>query len=410
MKRLFANELFDVKNKINKLKEDKDNVALFGDIQDTLLEYHYWLESKHSFRKLRLKKLQGMKKNIENTKEISLRIKASISKTMLHLKELKELKLWLRNIGNSLPHLYYHKGDLRAYSYSTNSEGLKELSGDIHGKDGLELELKCVRHAIDNGSKALLNDLTSIMRYGDITLMDKGFPFLMEIKNSDASKSKSEKQLKNMQGVQRYLTDDFSMTLRGGGVISQRIEMSEDEKSNKDTINEHLNKSKKNGYNFSKIEDGLYCLSFFHGSDYQNKVDTSELSSLENPAFFSLNQFKNNEDNSLFYPFALLIDDPQIFTSFMVGYYSIYFFFDAGLLHSTAKELNLEFNFISEFYLVEMRNKENIQIYSYTLTKALVEFSSINWAIKQMFNSYNTALNEYDKFKAIPEDSHPTNK
>lgn len=396
MKRLFYYELLSIKTEINKLQQDKNNVKVLGDIQEKLLEYHHWVECKFNTRKFRLKNLKRMKKNPANTKEISLQIKSSINKTILQLDELTELKVWLRNIGNSLPHLYYDKGDLRAYSYSSNSNNLKELSGDIHGKDGLDLELKCFRYAIDIGSKALLNDLTSIMRYGDLTLMDKEIPFIMEIKNSEACRVKANKQLKNMQEIHSYLEKDISTTIRGGEVISQRITMSEDERSNKEFFNKHFTDSKHTGYNLSKIEGGLYCLSFYHGSKYQDNVDFSVLKKLKKPAFFSLNQFKNEEDNSLFYPYTLLIDDPEIYTAFMLGLYSIYLFFDCEILNKTADKYKIEFKFITDKYLSEMRSKGGPLIYSHTFTKALVEFSSLYWAVNQMFSNYQVALDSYD--------------
>ncbi|WP_048696765.1 hypothetical protein [Erwinia piriflorinigrans] len=396
MKQLFYNELLSIKTEINKLQQDKNNLKILGNIQEKLLEYHHWVECKCNTRKIRLNTLKRIKKNPANTKGISLQIKSSIDKNMVQLDELKELKLWLRNIGNSLPHLYYDKGSLRAYSYSVNSDNLKELSGDIHGKDGLNLELKSFRYAIDNGSKALLNDLTSIMRYGDLTLMDKEIPFIMEIKKSAACRVKANKQLKSMQEIHSYLEKDVSTTLRGGGIISQRVTMSEDEKSNKELFNKHFTDSKDTGYNFSKIENGLYCLSFYNGSKYQDNVDLLVIRELKKPAFFSLNQFKNEEDNSLFYPYPLLIDDPEIYTAFMLDFYSIYLFFDCEILNETAGNYKLEFSFITEKYLVEMRSKDGPLIYSHTFTKALVEFSSLNWAANQMFANYQIALDSYD--------------
>jgi hypothetical protein len=286
MKRIFFKELYEFKSDLNRLVADKENITLLAEIQEMLLDWHYWIEKKHRVRKTRLQNLSKIKKQPQNTKETSKEIKKSIEICKFQLSELKEIKLWLRNLGNSIPHLYYDKGDLRAYSYSANSDELKELSGDIHGKDGLELELKCFRHALNSGCKALLNDLTSVMRHGDLTLMDKEVPFIMEIKLSSACSKKAEKQLQSMRAVQEYIFKDMSTTLRGGKVISKRITMTEAEKSNKSTLNEHFENSKKKGCQFSKIEDGLFCLSFFHGVDYQKHTDILMLGALSKPVFF----------------------------------------------------------------------------------------------------------------------------
>ncbi|MDC9777084.1 hypothetical protein PSG01_05415 [Proteus mirabilis] len=396
MKRLLHDELLNIKTEINKLRQDKNNTNTLGYIQEKLLEYHYWIECKCNARKIRLSNLRRMKRNPANTKKISMQIKSSIIKNNKLLDELKELKIWLRNIGNSIPHIYYDKGELRAYAYSSNSLNLKELSGDIHGKDGLDLELKNFRYAIDNNIKVLLNDLTSIIRYGDITLMNNETPHIIEIKSSDACRAKANKQLKNLQKIYSYLDKDISTTLRGGGVVSQRFTMSEEERSNRECLNKHFKNSKDTGYNLSKIEDGLYCLSFYHGSKYQENLDLLVIKELKKPKFFSLNQFKNEEDNSLFYPYPLLIDDPEIYTAFMLGFYSIYFFFDCEILDKAANNYNIDFSFITDKYLIGMKTKDGPLIYSNTFTKALVEFSSINWVANQIFANYQLALDSYE--------------
>lgn len=392
MKRLFFEEILNLKEEINKLQNDKDNVAILAQLQETLLDYHCWLEKKHHIRKERFINLQRMKKFTENTKEVSLLIKSAIKINRYQLNEIKELKLWLRHIGNSIPHIYYHKGDLRAYSYSLNDENLKELSGDIFGKDGLELELEFFRGGIEQGYKTLLNDLTSIIRYGDITIMEKEIPFIVEVKKSSATSKKADKQLRNMKEIQKYLLEDVSKTIRGGDFINKRIAMSEDEESNKDALNKHFFKSKGKGYELTKIEDGFYCFSYFHSSNYKENLDLSALDGMIKPTFFSLNKFKNEEDHSLFYPYSLSIEDPVIFSSFITGLYSIYFVFDSQIIDDSANKYNLEYEFIPEVYAIEMWGKEGVKAYSKTLIKALVEFSSVHWAVNQMFNNYRIAL------------------
>jgi len=398
MKKIFFKEILKLKEEINKLQDDKDNVAILAQLQETLLEYHCWLEEKHHTRKERFINLQRMKKSTKNTKEVSSRIKSAIKINRFQLNEIKELKLWLRHIGNSIPHLYYHKGDLRAYSYSLNDENLKELSGDIFGKDGLELELECFRGGINQGYKTLLNDLTSIMRYGDITIMEKEMPFIIEIKQSGATSNKAEKQLKNTREIQKYLLEDVSKTIRGGGFINKRITMSEDEISNKDALNKHFSESKEKGCKITKIENGFYCISYFHSSNYKEDLDLSALDGITKPSFFSLNKFKNEEDHSLFYPYALLIEDPIIFTSFITGFYSIFFILDCQIIDDFAKKYNLEYEFIPEVYAIEMWEHEGVKAYSKTLIKALVEFSSVHWAINQMFSNYKIALEIQESF------------
>ncbi|QWY79243.1 hypothetical protein D0436_25250 (plasmid) [Shewanella decolorationis] len=134
MKHYFFSYIVDIKNKINKLSLNPNDIETLTEIQRDLLDWHFWLEETTRFRKKRLVNLKRLKRLRHNSKEKSRTIKSSINIVENQLLKLKELKLWARHIGNSIPHIYYDKNDLRAYAYTTDKVELKELSGDIHGK------------------------------------------------------------------------------------------------------------------------------------------------------------------------------------------------------------------------------------------------------------------------------------
>lgn len=390
MKHYFFSELVEIKKSINLLHSNPDDIECLASIQKELLLWHKWLEQSVHKRKVRLIQLKKLKRSKNNTKNKSISIKKSIEICNRQIGELSNLKLCSRHIGNSLPHIYYDKNDLRPYAYSLHKQELKELSGDIFGKEGQDLEIDSFNYAISIGAKALINDLTSIMRHGDLTLMDKDIPFLMELKQSEACKKKAEKQLKSMQAVQEYILTDESDSLRGGEHLSKRISMQVDEVTRVDEFNEHLNQTKEKGHNFSFIEEGVYCFSFFSGN-MPEQMPT--IDSLKKPIFISLNELKNNLDLSLFYPYSLSIKDPELFASFVSGYLSIYLFVDWDHLSAIALEMNVDIELGAGDYCLTLNSETfSSDVKSFILTKALVEFSSLEWAIKEACNLYHQAI------------------
>lgn len=389
MNKFYFLKIVKIKESINKLLSDSNDISCLVAIQEELLSWHFWLEMAVKTRRDRLILLKRSKRSLGNTKKQSSVIKASISICEAQMHELAKMKLWSRHIGNSIPHIYYDKNDLRPYAYSLRTDDLKELSGDIFGKEGQGIEYSCFKFATDMGIKALLNDLTSIMRNGDLTLMDKEFPFLLELKKSDACRNKAKQQVETIRAVQDYILTDSSKYLRGGRLLSMRVEQSVVEVSRINDFNNHLDIAKIKGSNISEIEYGVYCYSFFHG-DFPK--DLSFLKDFKEPIFISLNEIKNNIDNSLFYPYALSIKDPNILASFLCGKLSIYLFVDWEYFSTLAKlqKVNVEIEYPS--YCLSLQSEGEVKAVSYTLVKALVEFSSLRWAIEEACNLYKNAL------------------
>ncbi|MEH8204999.1 hypothetical protein [Aeromonas veronii] len=391
MKNHFFKYIIDIKLKINKLSSNPDDVGCLTEIQRDLLGWHLWLEDATRARKNRINNLKRLKRVRGNSKEKSLVIKRAIQITTEQLSKLKDLKLWARHIGNSIPHIFYDKNDLRAYAYSTEHTELKELSGDIHGKEGLDLENQVFEYASSLGVKVLLNDLTSIMRHGDITLMDDSVPFLMELKKSDACVKKAEKQLRNIKAIENYHLTDESQLLRGGKCISKRIASTCDEKTWINELNNNLSVCLEKGFNISKVDEYLYCYSCFSGN--LPKGDSfSFLGEMKSPMMVSLNRLKNDLDLSLFYPFSLSIKDPNAFSLFICGHLHIYLFVNWGALVDMVSSYGLNVEVIDQDYCLEIKNKDGGVIYSYTLTKALLEFTSLDWAIEQLCGIYKDTI------------------
>ncbi|MGE9767993.1 hypothetical protein [Acinetobacter baumannii] len=393
MRKIIIKSLQEYKNILNKLEADNNNVDLLLQLQELLLSWHKWLESYSYHRKIRLNKLSKLKKDRSNDKETSLLYKKSINICSKEIENLKQLKLWARHLGNSIPHLYYDKGDLRAYSYSITSTNLKELSGDLFGKNGQELELEIFRNGISIGAKALLTDLTSIIRHGDIMFMDEEKPpLLMEVKSSNAMAKTAQKQLQHMKNISTFLTSQGDPELIRGDGISKRIAATVEERSNKEQINDALEKTWKHGANFSEIEEGLYIFSYMSNCKEMNS-DLSKLDLLQDPIKFSLNEIKNTEDQSLLFPYALSISNTEIFTHFLIDELIIYFIIDWSVFKKIVNDNNINCEILTSTGILSISTEGIPEGISYTMMKAFSEFSSLNWAFEQLVNMYLESIN-----------------
>ncbi|OBA11938.1 hypothetical protein SOI69_04215 [Acinetobacter pittii] len=393
MRKIIIKSLQEYKNILNKLEADKNNVDLLLKLQELLLSWHKWLESYSYHRKIRLNKLSKLKKDRSNDKETSLLYKKSINICSKEIENLKQLKLWARHLGNSIPHLYYDKGDLRAYSYSITSTNLKELSGDLFGKNGQELELEIFRNGISIGAKALLTDLTSIIRHGDIMFMDEEKPpLLMEVKSSNAMAKTAQKQLQHMKNISTFLSSHGDPELIRGDGISKRIAATVEERSNKEQINDALEKTWKNGANFTEIEEGLYIFSYMSNCKEMNS-DLSKLDLLQDPIKFSLNEIKNTEDQSLLFPYALSISNTEIFAHFLIDELIIYFIIDWSVFKKIVNDNNINCEILTSTGILSISTEGIPEGISYTMMKAFSEFSSLNWAFEQLVNMYLESIN-----------------
>jgi hypothetical protein len=98
----------------------------------------------------------------------------------------------LKAIGDGVAFLYLSKWDLKTMVF-------KEKPGFISGKEGLSLERRVLREAFARGGFAILNDLTTCLRYGDLTVPGAEGFMIIELKSggtgarSDRAKRQVEK-------------------------------------------------------------------------------------------------------------------------------------------------------------------------------------------------------------------------
>ena len=142
------------------------------------------------------RKIINNNKLITKDKNTPMEIRRTISMETKHLRDierhLKEALKQLRNIGDTLAFSYFKKYNLKPLC-------TKQSAGFISGKKGLKKELDELRKIFLKGKFAILNDLTNSLRYGDITTMLDGKPYILEIKSSNIKNARIYRQIRGIE-------------------------------------------------------------------------------------------------------------------------------------------------------------------------------------------------------------------
>nr|MBK9653063.1 hypothetical protein [Bacteroidota bacterium] len=129
-------------------------------------------------------------------------------------------------------------------------------------KSGLKKELHLFRYLFKNGRIAILNDLTSALRYADITLISGGRSTVCRVKSSENNNSRTIRQKENADKVFKYLATDITENLYGFGQKIERWALGSPEINYITIVNELIETSKSEGFVYRLVEPGvLYFIS-----------------------------------------------------------------------------------------------------------------------------------------------------
>lgn len=183
----------DLIKKLNIFISDPfENYQIAYSIQLTLVEEIIKIETLIKINR----KIINKNKSITKDKNTTMEIRRTLGLETKHLRDIEkhlkeDLKL-LRGIGDSIAFSYFKKYNLKPLC-------AKQSAGFISGKKGLKKELDELRKIFLKGKFAILNDLTNSLRYGDITTVHEGKPYILEIKSSNMKNARIYRQLKGIE-------------------------------------------------------------------------------------------------------------------------------------------------------------------------------------------------------------------
>ncbi|AVR02040.1 hypothetical protein [Pluralibacter gergoviae] len=399
MKKIVGNrnknsDVLILKGMLNNLKDDLNNFELLIKLQFKILVCVMKCEQEIKIIKKYNAHLKSMLKNSRLPKEKSLAVKEKIKYNFEVISDEKFKIYTYKMFGDAVAFLYIDKYTIKQLYYNVHNYNVKETSGNLSGKSGLREEWECVKLACDNKVPALLHDITMSIRYGDVSLLGKGEPFIIEMKSSSNTNKRVERQKSNLEKLRNFIAKDEAENFRGIPLLIRKNLLTE-EVSYSQILNECLNDCRSKGRALAEAEKGFYIcavrewnmLSFLEDIDFDGKKEIF-------PVF--LNQYKNNGEWLPLTPFTLLINDPYDLHDFIEGELTIACFLMLDEYKEFAIELGYELVFVSndEYSIILKKIGEDI-IFGVSwqmLLRVPLEMMSMSWLIKESINVYSTSL------------------
>ncbi|CAA0079582.1 Uncharacterised protein [BD1-7 clade bacterium] len=310
----YKRRILAFKNKLDGIDPESSDLRPLLDFQSYLIKQIVRDEKRLKRRKDELVSLKrGLrdkclgKREAKAVKELIKRRKESIAgnKYLLYL--------W-RCFGDGLVFKFISKWNLKRFLYEADTAEIKQASGNIGGKDGLEQELAFLIDAIENNVPAVLCDLTNVIRHGDLCLLGASDPVVIEVKSSKNRNKRVERQLESIRKIHKYLEEDVGDV--GGVEGMQRVELYNEERHHGETFNKALDLSKDRPYVKLNPEKGLHYIVL--NTDHEKDFDEI-FEGLEKPVVYMLNQAKTEQRWDNYYPFVLSIKDPTNLYRFIAG-------------------------------------------------------------------------------------------
>lgn len=338
--RYYKRRILTFKRKLDSIDPESSDLQPLLDFQSYLIKQIVRDEKRLKRRKDELVTLKRGLRDKDLGKREAKKLKDLIKKRKESIAGNKYLLYLWRCFGDGLAFKFISKWNLKRFLYEADSSEIKQTSGNIGGKDGLEHELALLIDAIKNNVPAILCDLTNVIRHGDLCLLGASDPVVIEVKSSKNRNKRVERQFEAIEKIHKYLREDVGEV---GGVESmQRVELHGEERHHGDEFNKALDLSKDSPYIKLNPEKGLYyiVLNTAHEKDYDEIFE-----GIENAVVYMLNQAKTEQHWDNYYPFVLSIKDPNNLYRFISGDIYALVAISRAVLKDMASDIGYELEF-----------------------------------------------------------------
>lgn len=146
---------------------------------------------------------KGLSIGPRKTKKEATQVKTQLLSVAHDIDNYKNFLAVLKIVGDTIAFALLDTWDIKPLSF-------KEGPGYLSGKDGLDLEVDAFRTCFDTGGIAILNDLTTCLRHGDVTFVhpESGRFALFEAKSSTRVSARGERQKEAAERVMSWLATD----------------------------------------------------------------------------------------------------------------------------------------------------------------------------------------------------------
>lgn len=333
----YRRHILTLKNKLDSIDPESSDLQPLLEFQSCLIKQIVRDEKRLSRRKNELVALKRDLRGKRLGKRESKALKGLIKRRKESVAGNKYLLYLWRCFGDGLVFKFISKWNLKRFLYEADSAEIKQKSGNIHGKDGLEQELDLLMDAIKSNVPAVLCDLTNIIRHGDLCLLGASDPVVIEVKSSKNRNKRVERQLESISKLHKYLEEDVGNV--GGVEGMQRVELHGEERHHGEAFNQALDLSKDRPCAKLSPEKGLHYIAL----NTEREKDFDEVfEGIEAPVVYMLNQAKTEQRWDNYYPFVLSIKDPVNLYRFIAGEVYVVIMISSIVLKEMASDIGYD--------------------------------------------------------------------
>jgi|SRR3972149_6098109 len=374
----------------------QDNWRLCLPVQETLIRKITYIESQIHAVKKKIAELKKQKSQLKTEDKLH-HLNDEIEMNFIKKEGYQHLLQVFRSVGDGIALSYVNKWDLKPLAF-------KQASGFISGKKGSRLERRCLRTSFKKGHVAFLNDLTNILRHGDITIPIDEFPFTFEIKSGKPRGARSKRQIKQIDKLMKYLMDDKIEDIYPGTGTVVRRPASYPEINHLNELNQLILKSGQQGSAGQRVEQGLF---YFVSRSADVKDFTQYLDRIcfsAAPIVVFVNMDKHNVKG--YYPFTLSINCPEDVFAFYAGELFIFVIVDTTVIKETFHRHGFECGIEQGEWVIQAKRLDDpdmhLEISYHMFGRIFYEFMGLEWMLEELisrdiYNSSRMGLTEEDE-------------
>lgn len=390
----YKKSIFSLLDSLHEARKNPfDNIDKWLLIQENLIQKIIYVENRIRANKKKIKDLNFERKNrkIRLSKDESNLAKIKIESYKNQIEEYNFIIQIYQSIGDGIAFTFIHKLDIKPQNF-------KQSAGFISQKSGLKKEKQILRYAYKNNSIAILNDITSVLRYSDIMLISKNGIQAIEVKSSKNYNKRVERQEENAQKLFNYLQNDISIGLYQENLVMQRVESTSEDINYINKLNTLIENCNGKGIKSKIVEKGVLYL-VAHNHFDKNELDNILLNSgLKKPSAFNLNSHKFTEQG--YYPFSLSLNKSEYYWDFLIGKLNIMIFVELDVIEEISLKNGFKINLSEEpDFALDFINVSNsfpikeFKMSHHYLNRTMMEFVSVKWLVQESFNQFDN-LNE----------------
>ncbi|MBI5678719.1 MAG: hypothetical protein HZC52_09605 [Planctomycetes bacterium] len=382
----YQSALISLFARVQELNSNPTDLALCQNIQEKLIQRITYVE-----RRIRTLKdeIAKSKKRLKTTQPVRLsKIESTGTKEAIQYKHhlLDEYRLLLsilNAVGDAIVFTYIDKWDIKPMAF-------KEPAGFISGKKGTRLERRIFRGAFGLGQIAILNDLTTCLRYGDITVPRFGKALIIEVKSSKKrnTNDRTERQEIGMNKIGNYLATDRTEGLYGKEGAFVRISFQREERHHRDRLNVILAEALKNGFSYEEVEEGLH---YYAATRFDELSLNEVVKRCDGKPLF---QYVDFIDNTGYFPLTLSIRDPAALYKFYRGGLTLLVFIKPKTIEQKCKDKGFTAEILfDEEWAIKLVNPKlipyddgAIRIGRHIFGRIFGEFLSLDWFLNEMMD------------------------